>query len=91
MDRDGRLLTNEEEHERRWTEDFNEVLNRPDPHQGAKNPPAERELEIKTSPPKKADIKAAMTILGNNDAHRTASLCTEVFKTYTETAAETLH
>ena len=64
VDKDGRLLTNEEEQERRWTEHFNEVLNRPDPQNPADIQLAERDLDIETSPQKKADIKAALATLG---------------------------
>ena len=53
--------------------------------------PAERDLEIETSPPKKAEIKAAIATLRNNKAPGTDSLCAEVFKTDPETAAEILH
>ena len=90
MYKNGRLLTNEEEQERRWTEHFNEVLNRPDPQQSAYIQSAERDLEIETSPPEKTEIKAAIAALGNNKAPETNSLCTEVSKTDSETAAESL-
>ena len=58
MGKNGRLLTNEEEQEQRWTEHFNEVLNRPDPQHPADIHPAERDLEIEMFPPEKAEIKA---------------------------------
>ena len=44
MDKDGKLLTTEKEQERRWTEHFNEVLNRPDPQHPADFQPAKRDL-----------------------------------------------
>ena len=91
MDKDGMLLINEEEQERRWTEHFIEVLNRPGPQHPADIQPAERDLEIETFPPEKAEIKAATASLGNNKAPGTDSLCTDVFKTDPEMAAEILH
>ena len=91
MDKNGRLLTNEQEQETRWTEHFNEVLNRPDPQRTADIQPAERDLEIETSPPTKAEIKATIATLGNNKAPGPDSLCAEVFKTDPETAAGILH
>ena len=91
MDKAGKLLTNEKEQERKWTEHFNEVLNRLDPQHPADIQPAERDLEIETSPLKKAEIKAPIATLGNIKAPRTDSLCAEVFKTDPETAAKILH
>ena len=87
----GKLLINEEEQERRWTEHFNEMLNRPELQHPADIQPAERYLEIETFPPDKAEIKAAIDTLRNYKAPGTDSLCADVFKTDTETAAEILH
>ncbi|KAI0240621.1 hypothetical protein LSAT2_008639, partial [Lamellibrachia satsuma] len=63
MDKYGRLLTNEEDQERRWTEHFTEVLNRPGPQHPADVQPAERDLEIERFPPEKAEVKSAIATL----------------------------
>ena len=88
MDKNGRLLTNEEEQERRLTEHFTEVLNRLDPQHPADIQLAEREIE--TSPAEKAETKAAIATLGNNKVPGRYSLCAEIFKTDPETSAEIL-
>ena len=91
MDKDGRLLTNEDEQEQSWTEHFNETLNRPNAQHPADIQLAERHLDIETSPPKKATIKPAIATVRNNNTPGTYSLCAEVFKTDRETATEILH
>ena len=91
VDKYGKLLTNEKEQEWRWAEHFNEVLNRPEAQHPADIQPAERDLEIETFPPEKAEIKAAIATQGNNKAPGTDSLCANVFKTDPETAADILH
>ena len=70
MDKDGRLLTNEDEQEKSWTEHFNETLNRPNAQHPADIQLAERDLDIETSPPKKAYIKTAIATAGNNKMRR---------------------
>ena len=91
MDKDGRLLTNTDEQEQSWTEHFNETLKRPNAQHPADIQLAERDLDIETPPPKKADIKPAIATMGNNKPPGTYSLCAEVSKTDPETAAEILH
>ena len=82
MDKQGRLLTTKAEQDARWTEHFSEVLNRPPPPTEADIQEAETDLDVKTGPPGKEEIIAAIKSL------RSGNLSAEVFKADTQLAAD---
>ena len=59
-DKRGKLLTTEKEQVERWTEHFQEVLNRPSPDITAEIPECDIDLCIKTDQPTKTEIIAAI-------------------------------
>ena len=59
-DKQGKLLTSENEQDSRWTEHFKDVLNRPSPVETADVPEANEDLDIEMTPPKKEEIVAAI-------------------------------
>ena len=60
VDKQGRLLATEKEKEARWAENFNEVLNRSPPKIGAKVQDPDTDLDVRTAPPDKDEIMAAI-------------------------------
>ena len=88
--KDGKLLTTEREIEERWTEHFNEILNRPEPQNKATIEPAIIDLEINCNEPSKQEIIDAIKTLRNNKAPGGDGLSAELFKADPETAAAIL-
>ena len=59
-DKHGKLITSEQQIQKRWNEHFEEVLNRPEPTEVAEIPEAETDLEINTEKPSKIEIIKAL-------------------------------
>ena len=62
-DKSGETITGEDEQGVRWTEHFNEILNRPPPAAPPDIPPATQLLEVNTSPPTKQETMRAIKSL----------------------------
>ena len=88
--KEGQLLTSETAQEARWTEHFNEVLNRPAPETEPDIQEAEEDLDVVTTPPTKEEIIRAIKSLRNNKAPGPDFLNAELFKFDPPLAAEIL-
>ena len=86
-DKQGKLLTNEKEQNQRWTEHFNEILNREPPTEEEVITDEQPELDINIEPPTKEEIVIAIKSLKNNKAPGLDNLNAELLKSDTETAA----
>ena len=89
-DKNGKLLTTEEEIEARWAEHFSEILNRPPPTVQADIQNMEVDLDINTDPPSKVEIIAAIKTLKNGKAPGHDNLNAELFKADPDLAADIL-
>ncbi|RXN12130.1 endonuclease-reverse transcriptase [Labeo rohita] len=89
-DKQGRLLTTENEQEARWAEHFQEVLNRPPPEEEADIQDASADLDINTDPPGKEEIVTAIRSLKNRKAPGYDNLNAELFKADPDLAATIL-
>lgn len=67
-DKNGKLLTSQEDQKKRWKEHFEELLNRPPPDNPPQIEPAEEDLDIDLEPPRKEEIEEAIKKLRNNKA-----------------------
>ncbi|MGH0144983.1 UNVERIFIED_CONTAM: hypothetical protein FKN15_031142 [Acipenser sinensis] len=85
--KNGKLLTTEEEQGRQWGENFREVLNRPEPLQPAEITPAEEDLEMNIEPRSKEETNAAIFSL-KNKAPGMDQLNARLFKADLDTAIE---
>ena len=89
-DKQGQKITETEKQLDRWTEHFEELLNRPAPL----NPPtineAEKDLEIDCGPPTKDEIKKAIKKLKNGKAAGPDGIPSEALKVDVEATAEIL-
>ncbi|RUS68494.1 hypothetical protein EGW08_023744 [Elysia chlorotica] len=88
--KEGQLLTSETAQEARWTEHFNEVLNRPAPETESDIQEAEEDLDVVTTSPTKEEIIRAIKSLRNNKAPGPDFLNAELFKADPPLAAEIL-
>ncbi|XP_076105780.1 uncharacterized protein LOC143074119 [Mytilus galloprovincialis] len=89
-DKNGRLLTTENEQKARWAEHFQEVLNRPAPDEEAIIIEALEDLEINTNLPERQEIITAIKALKNGKSPGQDNLNAELFKVDPELAAEIL-
>jgi len=89
-DKRGKLLTTEKEQEERWTEHFQEVLNRPSPNITAEIPECDIDLCINTDQPTKTEIIAAIKNLKNGKSPGQDNLDAELFKADPELSADIL-
>ena len=80
-DKLGNLLTTENEIESRWTEHFQELLNRPIPEDIPEISEPEIDLDINLEPPTKEEIILAIRTLKNKKAPGGDNLNAELFKT----------
>ena len=62
-DKQGKLITSENEMEERWTEHFKEILNRPPPIHEPEISEPESELNINTNPPDVPEITSPNRVL----------------------------
>ena len=90
-DKSGKLLTTEEEIDKRWKEHFEEVLNRPDPPTPASISEPETELNVDIEPPSKPEIKAAIKTLKNGKAPGGDCLNAEMLKADPDMTTTALH
>ena len=90
MDKNGALLTSEGEQERRWTEHFREVLNRPPPSEVPNIQEAATDLDISTDVPTRREIIQAVNSLKNGKAPVCDNLNAELFKVDPELVATIL-
>nr|KAG5713136.1 hypothetical protein BaRGS_007663 [Batillaria attramentaria] len=78
-DKEGRLLTTIEDQLTRWTEHFQEVLNRPPPDERPQLEPGDP-LDINTGAITKAEIRKALSSLKNGKAAGTDNIPAEALK-----------
>ena len=86
-DKNGILLTSEGEQQRRWTEHFRELLNRPPPTVVPNIQEAATDLDISTDVPTRREIIQAINSLKNGKAPGHDNLNAELFKADPELAA----
>ncbi|KAL5007014.1 hypothetical protein ScPMuIL_015820 [Solemya velum] len=86
----GTLLTAEKDQEIRWTEHFEEVLNRSDPTNIPEITEAEEDLDINLDTPSKEELVKAIQCLKNNKAPEKDQLSAELFKTDPSLTADIL-
>ena len=60
------MLPSEEEQDKRWAENFYEILNKPAPENPPDIAPATEDLDISTDAPTKQEIIKAIKALKNN-------------------------
>ena len=90
-DKNGNVLTSDEDQLKRWREHFEELLNRPPPQ----NPPditqAEEVLQINCERPSKAEIEKAIHHMKRGKASGPDKIPAEAIKADIETSTEILH
>ena len=89
-DKNGGLLTTEDEQKARWAEHFKDVLNRPAPNEEAIITEAIRDLEIDINLPNRQEIITAIKLLKNGKSPGQDNLNAELFKADPELTAEIL-
>ena len=89
-DKEGKLLTTEKEQEDRWTEHFQEVLNRPSPDITTEISESDSDLDINTERPAKQEIITAIKNLKNGKSPGQDNLDAELFKADPELSADIL-
>ena len=89
-DKNGRLLTTEDEQKARWAEHFKDVLNRPAPNEEAIITEAIRDLEIDINLPNRQEIITAIKLLKNGKSPGQDNLNAELFKADPELTADIL-
>jgi len=91
-DKDGRILTEQDEVEDRWKEHFQELLNRPPPlrryHQ---NPQSWDELDVETGAPTLEEVRQAIKKLKDHKAPGTDGIKAELLKAGGDAVLEALH
>lgn len=91
-DKNGNKITSENLKLERWAENFNQVLNRPEPTKTAiVDENFGEQLRIELEPPTKEEIKKAINKLRNNKAPGIDSLESELFKADPKIATDQLH
>ena len=89
-DKQGTVLTSEEEQDKRWAEHFSEILNKPAPENPPDIAPATEDLDISTDAPTKQEIIKAVKTLKNNKTRRQDTLQAELLKINPDLAADLL-
>ena len=89
-DKKGKLIPDEEGQKKRWTEHFQELLNRPAPQCTQDIQPAETDLPIDCSPPRKEEIIQAIKQLKKGKAAGPDGIPTEALAAGVETSTEML-
>ena len=91
-DREGKLLSKEDEVRKRWQEHFMEVLNRPDPETVAEVvDDSDNNKEIEQGPVTKLEIKNAIKDMKNGKAAGIDKITVEMMKADIDTAVYVLH
>ena len=89
-DKQGKLLTSQEEQKNRWKEHFQELLNRPPPENPPEIEPASEDLEINLEPPSLKEIEAAIKKLRNNKAAGPDGIPGDIIKGSIDSSAKAL-
>ena len=89
-DKNGKLLTTEDEVKKRWQEHFNEVLNRPAPETAATVAERDHDLDIYEGYITKEEIKKAIKETASGKSAGIDAITTDVLKVDIETAASQL-
>jgi hypothetical protein len=79
-DTDGIILTSEKHQEKRSTEHFKEILNRPPPEKEQTIEDPEIELDISTDPPESDEVITSIKDLNNGKAPGIENLNAKLFK-----------
>ncbi|KAK2167820.1 hypothetical protein NP493_1256g00007 [Ridgeia piscesae] len=90
-DKNGNVLTSDEDQLKRWREHFEELLNRPPPQNPPDIPPAEEVLQINCERPSKAEIEKAIHHMKRGKASGPDKIPAEAIKADIETSTEILH
>ncbi|KAK2179617.1 hypothetical protein NP493_480g03044 [Ridgeia piscesae] len=90
-DKNGNVLTSDEEQLKRWREHFEELLNRPPPQNPPDITPAEEVLQIICERPSKAEIAKAIHHMKRGKASGPDKIPAEAIKADIETSTEILH
>ena len=90
-DKNGNVLTSDEDQLKRWREHFEELLNRPPPQNPPDITPAEEVLQINCERPSKADIEKAIHHMKRGKASGPDKIPPEAIKADIETSTEILH
>ena len=89
-DKQGTMLTSEEEQAKRWAEHFSEILNKPAPENAPDIALATEDLDISTDAPTKQEIIKTIKALKNNKAPGQDRLQAELLKINPDLAADLL-
>ena len=79
-DTDGNVLSKEADKLARWKEHFKNILNRPEPEQVVKIPPAAEDLDICIDPPTMEEVKAAIKAKKSGQACGADGVTAEMLK-----------
>nr|KAG5686712.1 hypothetical protein BaRGS_020238 [Batillaria attramentaria] len=90
-DKNGQIITKEEDRRTRWAEHFKETLNRPPPPVPPDIPPAAQLLDISTNPPTKTEIIKAIKSLKSGKAADPDGIPPEALKADIQTSTDMLH
>nr|KAG5690573.1 hypothetical protein BaRGS_009235 [Batillaria attramentaria] len=90
-DKNGQIITKEEDQRTRWVEHFKETLNRPPPPVPPDIPPAAQLLDISTNPPTKTEIIKAIKSLKSGKAAGPDGIPPEALKADIQTSTDMLH
>jgi hypothetical protein len=89
--KDGSALPTEREQAARWVEHFQEVLNRPEPDEPADPNVAGADLDIDISPPSRAEVRKAISLMKSGKAPGVDGITSEFLKADIEVATDVLH
>nr|KAG5687084.1 hypothetical protein BaRGS_017102 [Batillaria attramentaria] len=90
-DKNGQIITKEEDQRTRWAEHFKETLNRPPPPVPPDIPLAAQLLDISTNPPTKTEIIKAIKSLKSGKAAGPDGIPPEALKADIQTSTDMLH
>ena len=90
-DKNGNVLTSDEDQLKRWREHFEELLNRPPPQNPRDITAAEEVLQINCERPSKAEIEKAIHHMKRGKASGPDNIPAEAIKADIETSTEILH
>ncbi|XP_073695611.1 uncharacterized protein [Garra rufa] len=90
-DKEGRAIAGVEQQINRWSEHFEELLNRPVPSNTPDINPANEDLPINCEKPTREEIRKAITLLKNGKAAGPDNIPAEVLKVDQDTVAEMLY
>ena len=90
-DKNGNVLTSDEDQLKRWREHFEELLNRPPPQNPPDIAPAEEVLQINCERPSKAEIEKAIHHMKKGKASGPDKIPAEAIQADIETSTEILH